>query len=83
MKHLVSLTYLNFESNYLSSIIDKKGRELWIDITKLKTLNLKKNRLISIGFSIGNLVELTDLDISINSFIILPKEIGSLKSLLR
>ncbi len=83
MKHLVSLTYLNFESNYLSSIIDKKGRELWIDITKLKTLNLKKNRLTSIGFSIGNLVELTDLDISINSFIILPKEIGSLKSLLR
>ncbi|NWY66194.1 LRCH3 protein, partial [Erithacus rubecula] len=73
--NLQSLTFLNISRNQLSTLPVHLCR------LPLKVLIASNNKLVSIPEEIGQLKQLTELDVSCNEIQTIPPQIGSLESL--
>ena len=76
MGQLTSLTWLNLDSNQLSSLPTEIGQ-----LTSLRELDLDANRLTTVPAEIGLLTLLKELKLSDNQLTSVPAEIGQLTSL--
>ncbi|XP_039569386.1 DISP complex protein LRCH3 isoform X12 [Passer montanus] len=75
VSNLQSLTFLNISRNQLSTLPVHLCR------LPLKVLIASNNKLVSIPEEIGQLRQLTELDVSCNEIQTIPPQIGSLESL--
>ncbi|XP_038001447.1 DISP complex protein LRCH3 isoform X14 [Motacilla alba alba] len=73
--NLQSLTFLNISRNQLSTL------PVHLCSLPLKVLIASNNKLVSIPEEIGQLRQLTELDVSCNEIQTIPPQIGSLESL--
>ncbi|NXA78884.1 LRCH3 protein, partial [Thryothorus ludovicianus] len=73
--NLQSLTFLNISRNQLSTL------PVYLCNLPLKVLIASNNKLVSIPEEIGELKQLTELDVSCNEIQTIPPQIGHLKSL--
>ncbi|KAM6414706.1 DISP complex protein LRCH3 isoform 5-T5 [Rhynochetos jubatus] len=73
--NLQSLTYLNISRNQLSTL------PVHLCSLPLKVLIASNNKLVSIPEEIGQLRQLTELDVSCNEIQTIPPQIGNLESL--
>ncbi|NXD25933.1 LRCH3 protein, partial [Spelaeornis formosus] len=73
--NLQSLTFLNISRNQLSTL------PVYLCSLPLKVLIASNNKLVSIPEEIGQLRQLTELDVSCNEIQTIPPQIGNLESL--
>ncbi|NXM77425.1 LRCH3 protein, partial [Serilophus lunatus] len=84
--NLQSLTFLNISSDYFGFFLSKSRNQLstlpvHLCSLPLKVLIASNNKLVSIPEEIGQLKQLTELDVSCNEIQTIPPQIGSLESL--
>ncbi|NXO18782.1 LRCH3 protein, partial [Oriolus oriolus] len=84
--NLQSLTFLNISSDYFIFFLSKSRNQLstlpvHLCSLPLKVLIASNNKLVSIPEEIGQLRQLTELDVSCNEIQTIPPQIGNLESL--
>ncbi|NWV98149.1 LRCH3 protein, partial [Machaerirhynchus nigripectus] len=84
--NLQSLTFLNISSDYFVFFLSKSRNQLstlpvHLCSLPLKVLIASNNKLVSIPEEIGQLRQLTELDVSCNEIQTIPPQIGNLESL--
>ncbi|NXY14352.1 LRCH3 protein, partial [Atrichornis clamosus] len=84
--NLQSLTFLNISSDYFVFFLSKSRNQLstlpvHLCNLPLKVLIASNNKLVSIPEEIGQLRQLTELDVSCNEIQTIPPQIGNLESL--
>ncbi|NXE39608.1 LRCH3 protein, partial [Ptilorrhoa leucosticta] len=84
--NLQSLTFLNISSDYFVLFLSKSRNQLstlpvHLCSLPLKVLIASNNKLVSIPEEIGQLRQLTELDVSCNEIQTIPPQIGNLESL--
>ncbi|NXE86422.1 LRCH3 protein, partial [Menura novaehollandiae] len=84
--NLQSLTFLNISSHYFVFFLSKSRNQLstlpvHLCSLPLKVLIASNNKLVSIPEEIGQLRQLTELDVSCNEIQTIPPQIGNLESL--